>query len=76
MLAGLPAAWTGRAAKPRTITPAETRFRAGDRVLHPSLGEGMVVSSVARDDDEEVTVAFPDKGVKKLMASFAKLARA
>jgi DNA helicase-2/ATP-dependent DNA helicase PcrA len=36
----------------------------------------MVVSSVARDDDEEVTVAFPDKGVKKLMASFAKLGRA
>jgi DNA helicase-2/ATP-dependent DNA helicase PcrA len=56
--------------------PHETRFRAGDRVLHASLGEGMVVSSVARDDDEEVTVAFPDKGVKKLMASFAKLARA
>jgi hypothetical protein len=28
-----------------------------------------------RSDDEEVTVAFPDKGVKKLMASFAKLAK-
>jgi DNA helicase-2/ATP-dependent DNA helicase PcrA len=75
MLAGLPAAWSGRATKTRSVT-AETRFRAGDRVTHPSLGEGMVVSSVARDDDEEVTVAFPDKGVKKLMASFAKLARA
>jgi DNA helicase-2/ATP-dependent DNA helicase PcrA len=76
MLAGLPAAWSGRAVKPRSIAPSETRFRAGDRVKHPSLGEGMVVSSVARDDDEEVTVAFPDKGVKKLMASFAKLDRA
>jgi DNA helicase-2/ATP-dependent DNA helicase PcrA len=75
MLAGLPAAWSGRAAKLRAL-PSETRFRAGDRVRHPSLGEGMVVSSVARDDDEEVTVAFPDKGVKKLMASFARLARA
>ena len=75
MLAGLPAAWSGRAAKLRAL-PSETRFRAGDRVRHPSLGEGMVVSSVARDDDEEVTVAFPDKGVRKLMASFAKLARA
>jgi DNA helicase-2/ATP-dependent DNA helicase PcrA len=74
MLAGLPAAWTGRAMKARK--PAtDTRFHAGDRVTHPSLGQGMVVSSVARDDDEEVTVAFPDKGVKKLMASFAKLAR-
>src|SRR6266513_1372371 len=76
MLAGLPGSWTGRATKERTALVSETRFRAGDRVLHPSLGEGMVVSSVARDDDEEVTVAFPDKGVKKLMASFAKLARA
>jgi DNA helicase-2/ATP-dependent DNA helicase PcrA len=76
MLAGLPAAWTGRATKQRTAVASDTRFRAGDRVMHPSLGEGMVVSSVARDDDEEVTVAFPDKGVKKLMASFAKLARA
>ena len=75
MLAGLPAAWSGRATKIRTAT-SETRFRAGDRVMHPSLGEGMVVSSVPRDDDEEVTVAFPDKGVKKLMASFAKLSRA
>src|SRR5947209_666 len=76
MLAGLPAAWSGRAAKLRVVAPSETQFRAGDRVTHPSLGEGMVVTSVARDDDEEVTVAFPDKGVKKLMASFAKLARA
>ena len=73
---GLPSAWTGRATRARTATPTETQFRAGDRVRHPVLGEGMVVSSVARDDDEEVTVAFPDKGVKKLMASFAKLGRA
>ena len=76
MLVGLPSAWTGRATRARTATPSETRFRAGDKVRHPVLGEGMVVSSVPRDDDEEVTVAFPDKGVKKLMASFAKLGRA
>jgi len=72
MLAGLPEAWSGRPVRLRTA-PSATRFRAGDRVMHPSLGEGMVVSSVARDNDEEVTVAFPDKGVKRLMASFARL---
>jgi DNA helicase-2/ATP-dependent DNA helicase PcrA len=76
MLAGLPSAWSGRPTRTRTVSSTDTRFRAGDKVRHPVLGEGMVVSSVARDDDEEVTVAFPDKGVKKLMASFAKLARA
>jgi DNA helicase-2/ATP-dependent DNA helicase PcrA len=78
-LAGLSGAWTGRAGReaPRTrATPSETRFRAGDHVQHPSLGSGVVVSSTLRSDDEEVTVAFPDKGVKKLMASFAKLAKA
>ena len=76
-MAGLPAAWTGRAEPPRKKTaPSETRFRAGDHVRHPSLGNGVVVSSQLRSDDEEVTVAFPDKGVKKLMASFAKLAKA
>ena len=76
-LAGLSSAWTGRAEAPRRrATPSETRFRAGDHVRHPSLGNGVVVSSTLRSDDEEVTVAFPEKGVKKLMASFAKLAKA
>ncbi len=75
-LAGLPSAWTGRAepSKKRQAS-SETRFRPGDHVRHPSLGSGVVVSSALRSDDEEVTVAFPDKGVKKLMASFAKLAK-
>ncbi|MDQ3400436.1 MAG: UvrD-helicase domain-containing protein [Chloroflexota bacterium] len=50
-------------------------FRAGDRVRHPAFGEGVVVSSALRSDDEEVTVAFPDKGVKRLMAGFAGLAK-
>jgi DNA helicase II / ATP-dependent DNA helicase PcrA len=76
-LTGLSGAWTGRAETARRrIAPGETKFRPGDHVRHPSLGSGVVVSSQVRSDDEEVTVAFPDKGVKKLMASFAKLAKA
>ncbi len=77
-LAGLSGAWTGRASNEtlrKRASPSETRFRAGDHVQHPSLGSGVVVSSTLRSDDEEVTVAFPEKGVKKLMASFAKLAK-
>ena len=76
-LAGLSGSWAGRAEAPRKrIAAGDTKFRPGDHVRHPSLGSGVVVSSQVRSDDEEVVVAFPDKGVKKLMASFAKLAKA
>ena len=76
-LAGLSGAWSGsRGGAPereRAAAPATTRFRAGQKVRHPTFGEGIVVSSAARADDEEITVAFPNKGVKKLMAAFAQL---
>jgi DNA helicase-2/ATP-dependent DNA helicase PcrA len=53
--------------------PGERRYRDGQRVRHKAFGEGLVVSSRLTRDDEEVTVAFPDQGVKKLMASLASL---
>ncbi|HUG48645.1 MAG TPA: UvrD-helicase domain-containing protein [Candidatus Limnocylindria bacterium] len=58
---------------PRPVVPGERRYRDGDRVRHAAFGEGTVVTSKLTRDDEEVTVAFPDRGVKKLMASLAKL---
>ncbi len=75
-LADLPPTWGGPALRPaRVAATGETRFRAGDHVVHPTFGAGIVVSSAVRPDDEEVTVAFAGKGVKKLMASFAGLAK-
>jgi DNA helicase-2/ATP-dependent DNA helicase PcrA len=63
-----------RAVKPpRPIVPGERRFRDGDRVQHAAFGEGTVVTSKLTRDDEEVTVAFPERGVKKLLASLANL---
>ena len=55
--------------------PAEVSFVPGDRVRHEKFGEGIVVSSVIAHGDEEVTVAFPKIGVKKLALSFAPLQR-
>ncbi len=49
------------------------RYRDGQKVRHRVFGEGRVVSSKLTRDDEEVTVAFPGQGVKKLMASLAGL---
>ena len=51
----------------------EVQFKTGDRVRHPSFGQGMVIESVVVGDDEEVTVAFEDQGLKRLLASFARL---
>lgn len=62
----------------RPATPAgaaAATFRPGDKVTHGTFGEGVVVSAVQRDGDEEVTVAFVGAGVKKLMQSFARLER-
>jgi hypothetical protein len=67
---------SGGAARPRVerpLVPGERRFRDGDRVRHRAFGEGSVVTSRLTRDDEEVTVAFPERGVKKLLASIADL---
>ncbi|HLG51888.1 MAG TPA: UvrD-helicase domain-containing protein [Chloroflexota bacterium] len=53
--------------------PAITLLRPGDRVVHPTFGQGVVVSVVDRDGDQEVTVAFPNLPLKRLLASYAKL---
>ncbi len=60
------------AARPRI--PGERQFRDGDRVRHPRLGDGIVVTSKLTRADEEVTVAFANGGgVKTLLASIANL---
>jgi DNA helicase-2/ATP-dependent DNA helicase PcrA len=65
--------FTRRAEKPAAKPPAAPSFHAGDRVSHPKFGEGTVVNSTILADDEQVTVAFPTKGVKVLLARFARL---
>jgi len=59
--------------KERPVIPGERRFRDGDHVRHPAFGEGTVVTSKLTRDDEEVTVAFPERGVKKLLSSLANM---
>ncbi len=48
-------------------------LKAGDRVLHSQFGKGMVVSCHQLEGDNEIVVAFPGVGVKKLLLSFARL---
>jgi hypothetical protein len=60
-----------RASKVReTISPP---FNVGDKVRHAVFGDGRVVACEGVGDDAKVTVAFPNLGVKRLVAGFAKL---
>jgi len=52
---------------------AAPRFSVGDRVHHPTFGRGIVMESKVSGGDEEVTVAFDNVGVKRLLVSFAHL---
>jgi DNA helicase-2/ATP-dependent DNA helicase PcrA len=57
-----------------TDIPGTTpKFRTGQKVRHSKFGEGIVIESKATGQDEEVTVAFPGTGIKRLAASFAGL---
>jgi DNA helicase-2/ATP-dependent DNA helicase PcrA len=61
------------AAPAQPAAPRQAQFKAGQRVSHGIFGEGVVIKTELADDDEYVSVAFPGKGIKKLMASMAKL---
>ncbi|NOZ49650.1 MAG: UvrD-helicase domain-containing protein [Chloroflexi bacterium] len=67
-----------RSQPPSRPTPASgfgktQQFTSGQRVRHAKFGEGTVISSRLTGDDEEVAVAFLGKGVKRLLASYARL---
>ncbi len=53
--------------------PSLAQYRSGQRVRHAQFGEGIVVEARLADGDEEVIVAFDAVGIKRLLASLAKL---
>jgi len=60
----------GQVAGSKAIT---ARYRPGMRVQHTTWGEGMVLKSLLQDDDEIVDVFFAGIGLKRVMASLARL---
>ncbi|WP_374686555.1 ATP-dependent helicase [Promineifilum sp.] len=59
--------------EPRGTQTGATRYKTGQRVRHTKFGEGTVIESKVSGQEEEVTVAFPGVGIKRLAASFAGL---
>ncbi|PZN08763.1 MAG: DNA helicase PcrA [Bacillota bacterium] len=51
-------------------------FRPGERVVHPRFGEGTIVMRRGEGEDAEVTIAFPDAGLKTFIVRYANLRRA
>jgi DNA helicase-2/ATP-dependent DNA helicase PcrA len=64
-------AWAREASPARSPSPLP--FVAGDRVNHAIFGAGTVIAVTPVGDDAEVQVAFQGRGVKRLLASLAKL---
>ncbi|MBR73580.1 MAG: ATP-dependent DNA helicase PcrA [Dehalococcoidaceae bacterium] len=48
-------------------------YAEGMKVRHDSFGDGLIVSIEARGDDQELTVAFKEQGIKKILASHAPM---
>lgn len=68
-----PRAWSDPSSSKRGPVLAEAQYRTGQKVRHAKFGEGIVVESKLTGNDEEVVVAFTGLGIKKLLASLAKL---
>ena len=51
----------------------ELSYGEGDTVSHIKFGKGKVLSIVKGGKDYEVTVEFPNFGVKKMLSAFANL---
>ncbi|MGF7185558.1 DNA helicase-2/ATP-dependent DNA helicase PcrA [Desulfitispora alkaliphila] len=51
----------------------EPLFNIGDKVEHGKWGRGVIVSVKGEGGDAEISVAFPDVGIKSLLAKYAPL---
>jgi DNA helicase-2/ATP-dependent DNA helicase PcrA len=65
-----PTKWDTAPQQVRRSRRPKLRFRTGQEVIHPTFGPGLVIESQPDGDDERVTVAFEDGGLKRIMGSY------
>ena len=63
----------GRAAAAPSEPAFQEGFRLGDKVFHSKFGEGVVVQAEGSGKDSMLSIAFPNSGIKKLMAMYAPI---
>ena len=64
-----------KSASPQKKAPIE-HFNAGDSVIHPVFGNGVILTVKPMGGDVLYEVVFENAGTKKLMATYAKLKKA
>ncbi|MDI9485525.1 MAG: DNA helicase PcrA [Bacillota bacterium] len=61
-------------ARPKA-SQANAEYKAGDKVRHKLWGDGMVVSVADSGGDLQLSIAFPDKGIKTVIAHLAPITK-
>ncbi|MCF6514803.1 DNA helicase PcrA [Lactobacillus sp. S2-2] len=61
--------------KPKETGANKKSWNIGDKVEHKAWGEGTVVKVNGTGEDMELDIAFPEKGVKRLLAAFAPISK-
>jgi DNA helicase-2/ATP-dependent DNA helicase PcrA len=62
-----------RDSQPSPQLSSTLTLKVGDHVRHSKFGPGIVMNCYPTRDDQELTIAFEEAGVKKLLASLAPL---
>ncbi|MCO0831753.1 DNA helicase PcrA [Fructobacillus sp. W13] len=83
-LAATQTTYNGRPVKASAVQKSEAKttgaegvsWQAGDKVQHKKWGIGTVVSVTGSSEDQELKVAFPEDGIKQLLAAFAPITKA
>jgi DNA helicase-2/ATP-dependent DNA helicase PcrA len=68
-----PERWETKKTENNDRQSQEKSYSPGMRVQHPTWGIGMILNSRTQDDDEIIDIFFEDVGLKKVVASLAKL---
>lgn len=64
---------TQKVQKPKGSGADKKSWNIGDKVQHKTWGTGTVVKVNGTGEDTELDIAFPDQGLKRLLAAFAPI---
>lgn len=66
---------TGRVSEPTGTGAGKVSWTIGDKASHKKWGVGTVVKVNGTGEDAELDIAFPEQGIKRLLAAFAPIKR-